>query len=745
MSGTGSTRARIAILLMVTGGGVAALSWETLWQLHSALALGVSAFGAAVTLAGAMAGMTLGAVAMGRWLEARKVVRPLRVYGLLELLIGSCGLLLAVAFRLLEDLDSWVYGLSPALAPYLQVAGILIVLGPASAAMGATVPVFTLAGRAQGLSVAVLYACNTGGAAVGVLAFAFFLLPHFGMSATARIAAAINFGVFALAMLLPVAAIPHTSLARDFPTRASEAGLTLRRAGLLVFGSGFVTFGLEVAWFRSLRAAFASTTESFAIMLASVLVPLALAARLAPWLRARGWAMGVVLALAGVAVLLTTPLIERMDLFAGGPERSYLLRLLRWMGLALSTIGPAMLCLGVVLPWCLEAFPRPAEVGRLYALNTLGAVAGSLLSAWLFLPTLGFARSAWIFGMVVIALALWVSKPRIRWAAGGAAVAALWVAMVSTSSIGRDRVQMMVPSEDYGIVAYQEAPDSTVSVVENAFGRRSLLIDGFVATSEYESAAYMDWMGRLPMLLHEKPERALVICFGTGQTAHAVRDEGPLRLDIVDVSSAVLEMAPYFSSNHSVLDDSRTHSVVMDGRAWIRRTGAIYDVVTLEPMAPFFAGVNALYSKRFYELVAEHLASDGVVAQWLPTHLLAPFYAESVAATFQSVFPDAVLWLDQQGGTAILLGRLAGNPEPLASQWPGLAREAKRPLTDEAIARLIFLDPSGLARFGEGGEIITDDNQLLAYSLASGDYYAGGGAEVRRQNMRKLLMAKRGY
>ena len=745
MSATASTSGRIAILLMVTSGGVAALSWETLWQLHAALALGVSAFGTAVTLAGTMAGMTLGAVAMGRWLETREVVRPLRVYGFLELLIGACGLLLALAFRLLEDLDSWVYGLSPALAPYLQVLGILLVLGPPSAAMGATVPVFTLAGRTQGLSVAVLYACNTAGAALGVLAFAFFLLPQFGVSATARIAAAVNFAVFALAMALPVAISSRESPAVDPSSRVSQAGLTLWRAGVLVFGSGFVTFGLEVAWFRSFRSAFASTTESFAIMLAAVLLPLAVAARLAPWLRSRGWAIGAVLALAGVSILLSTPLIERMDLFAAGTERAYSLRLVRWMVLALSTIGPAMLCLGVVLPWCLEAFPRPAAVGRLYALNTLGAVVGSLLAAWQLLPALGFARSAWLLGGVLIALALWVSTPRVRWAAGVVAGAAFWVAMVTTSSIGRDRIQMIVPSEDYEIVAYEEAPDSTVSVVESGSGRRSLLIDGFVATSEFESAAYMEWMGRLPMLLHDDPERALVICFGTGQTAHALRDEGPRELDIVDVSSAVLGMAPYFSSNHSVLEDPRTRSVVMDGRAWIRRAGVTYDVVTLEPMAPFFAGVNALYSKRFYELVAAHLAPDGVVAQWLPTHLLSPFYAASVAATFQSVFPDAVLWLDQQGGTAILLGRLEGNPEPLASRWPGLSREANRSLADAEIPRFLFLEPSELARFGSRGEVITDDNQLLAYSLASRDYYTQGGRGTRRENMRELLIAKRGY
>jgi spermidine synthase len=157
------------------------------------------------------------------------------------------------------------------------------------------------------------------------------------------------------------------------------------------------------------------------------------------------------------------------------------------------------------------------------------------------------------------------------------------------------------------------------------------------------SVSYMAWMGRLPMLLHPAPRRALVICFGTGQTANAVLQEGPERLDVVELNPAVLRMAPLFASNHGVLADPRVRAIAMDGRAWLRRSAERYDVVTLEPMPPHFAGVNALYSREFYEIVSARLAPGGIVAQWLPLHLLPPFHAASIAATFRSVFPDAFL------------------------------------------------------------------------------------------------------
>jgi spermidine synthase len=293
----------------------------------------------------------------------------------------------------------------------------------------------------------------------------------------------------------------------------------------------------------------------------------------------------------------------------------------------------------------------------------------------------------------------------------------LAVAIGFESGIGRSRT--LGPPEGYRLIAFAEAPDSTVSVIE-ADGRRHLFIDGFSASDETGAANYMAWMGRLPMLLHPNPEDALVICFGTGQTAHALRQEGPRRLDIVDLSQAVFDFAGQFPSNEEVLSDLRTRAIVMDGRAWLRRTDRQYDVITLEPMPPTFAAVNALYSREFYELASERLRPGGIVAQWLPIHLVDSYQAASISAAFQAVFPDSILWLDPVSVTGILLGRKGELGTPLGSDWPGLARERPgRSMDGSAIRAAAVLDRAGLASFAAPGRVITDDNQLLAYAWSS--------------------------
>jgi spermidine synthase len=185
---------------------------------------------------------------------------------------------------------------------------------------------------------------------------------------------------------------------------------------------------------------------------------------------------------------------------------------------------------------------------------------------------------------------------------------------------------------------------------------------------------------------------------------------------VVELDAAVLGLAPFFPSNRNVLGDARVHTTVMDGRAWLRRTRHRYDVVTLEPMSPEFAGTNALYSVEFYRLMAARLNPGAVVAQWVPFHIVPPSAAGSITAAFTAVFPDALLWIDPRDRTGILLGRQAGSPEPLGLRWPGLARPALgRDLPPAVIQASVRLEGAAVARYARLGVPVDDDNQLLAY------------------------------
>ncbi|MBN9416831.1 hypothetical protein ABS71_08820 [bacterium SCN 62-11] len=685
--------------------GLAALSWEVLWQMKATLALGISALGTAITLATTMGGMSLGSILTTLLLSRRQRLNPLKVYAALELVIGISGLLLGPGFAYLEALDVRFYHLSPQLAPWLNGLGIALVLGPPSAAMGATIPIYGLLGRRYRAQISMLYSLNTAGAAVGCLLLAFVTVPQIGIQASIWLVAAANFLISLTAVMLSSQGeMPLEQRGPDLEDRL------LPQEMVIALLTGVATFSLEIAWFRCLRGAFSATTESFAIMLTAVLVALALGARFAR----RRPPLGPVLCAAGVAILVATPLVERFDIW--DTPQLYWPGVARRLLMCVVVLGPPMALLGTALPTLLEGRGNLKVWARLYSLNTLGAIFGSLLAAWLLLPGLGFVTTAWIIGLLVgsLGVAVWKRPLALLAVLAGWAVAAYF-----QTGIGTLRLPTRTPLEGK-IVKFYEGPDCQTVVWERPNGERNLFIDGFCAAHEGWTAHYMAWMGRAPMLLHPDPKTALVICFGTGQTINAVRQEGAEWMDVVDVNPRVLQSAGLFPVNQKVLEDPRVHPVIMDGRAWLRRTDRRYDVITLEPMPPTFAGVNALYTREFYQLVASRLKPGGITAQWLPLHLQRPPISISMAATFRSVFRDSIVWSDPNGDR-LMIGRLATGGPPLGQEWPGLARQsAGRNMSPEAIRQAAWMDNGALDRYTTygDGKLVTDDNQLLAYGAS---------------------------
>ncbi|MCB1840735.1 MAG: fused MFS/spermidine synthase, partial [Alphaproteobacteria bacterium] len=434
-----------------------------------------------------------------------------------------------------------------------------------------------------------------------------------------------------------------------------------------------------------------------------------------------------------------TPIIERFDLLAHTSSNIPMLLFTRWFSLSFLVTALPITLIGLGLPWILDNQSSAKRWGILYGVNTISSVLGSIMVAWVSLPSIGFTRTSWIIGMAVASIGLILTNPqlnKLKLKLLLSAILALGIAVIFESGVGRTRVQMNfreTPDNKISIVASTEGPDSTVTVVEFSKNKeRALVIDGFIATSQLETKKgsalpiqYMLWMGHLPMLLHPDPKKALVICFGTGQTANAVRRENPQSLTIVDINKNVFNMAGYFTSNEAVLKDPRVTAKVMDGRAFLRRTDQVFDIITLEPMPPTFAGVNALYSREFYQLARQKMTDKGIIAQWLPFHLVSSYHSASISRTFNEVFPNSVMWIDPQSLTGILLGS-KDDKGSLGKDFPGFKRNRiQRLLPEEKVRHAVYLERNGLKSYGEeGGDIITDDNQLLAYGIANFDIHS---------------------
>ena len=194
-------------------------------------------------------------------------------------------------------------------------------------------------------------------------------------------------------------------------------------AAACFFVSGGAGLLYEVVWSKELAYVLGSSLHAAAAVVASFLLGLALGARLlgVPLARrgrgARTYALlelGV--GLLGIAVLPMLrsghPLVGALYRGLGGEGPAFAAARLGLLMLAL--VPPAAL-MGATLPVLVAHVERErvgAALARLYALNTLGAVAGSLTAGFLLLPGLGLTATT------LVAAALNLAVASLAWIAG---------------------------------------------------------------------------------------------------------------------------------------------------------------------------------------------------------------------------------------------------------------------------------------------------------------------------------------
>jgi predicted membrane-bound spermidine synthase len=95
-------RARILVLLLFFVSGTLGLIYEVVWARQLSMIFGISVFATSTVLAVYMAGLALGSVWVGRFID--RSPNPVRVYALLEGGIGLTALAMPFALHAVRDL-----------------------------------------------------------------------------------------------------------------------------------------------------------------------------------------------------------------------------------------------------------------------------------------------------------------------------------------------------------------------------------------------------------------------------------------------------------------------------------------------------------------------------------------------------------------------------------------------------------------------------------------------------------------
>ncbi|RTL39398.1 MAG: spermidine synthase [Burkholderiales bacterium] len=671
--------------------GFAGLGYQVVWTQQLGLALGHEAAAVLAVVAAFFGGLSLGALRLGRRIEASR--QPARWYAACEGVIGGWGAVLMLAMGPASEATLSLIGpsASPAWQWAVAFGASFLLLLPATAAMGATLPAMARLGTAR---VAPLYAANTFGAVVGVLATAFWLIPQWGLTRSAGLCVGLNLACAAGA---------------GIALRARPAPAALQATGARVLWPLAVTGLLGIAYetlaVRVLSQVTEDTVYTFALLLAVYLTGSALgAAAHARWpaLRHR---QRLLLAL-GTSVLLGMAALWHAESLRDALQPATFASALGTEALlAAAVFGlPTFLMGALFCQLCADAQVAGVPFSRALGVNTLGAMAAAPLFAVGLTAAFGpkLALAAVAAGYLLLAPA-W--RRPVWWLPAGAtlAVAALAppLAFVDIPEGGR-------------LLSYRDDPLAAVSVVEDAAGVTRLRINN---RQQEGSSATVFVDGRqalVPLLLHGEARRALFLGVGAGITSGVAAQLPGLQVDAVELLPDVLSATELFRP--ALGDGPRPRAIVADARRHVRTSSQAYDVIVADNFHPARSGSGALYTVEHFRAVQQRLAPAGLFCQWLPLHQLDLDTLRSITASFLAVFPDGVAVLASHSLDTPTIGLVARRGGTRFSPHDAPAMAHRFGLGDPlAVLGSLLADPAALRRFAEAAPLNTDDRPWVAY------------------------------
>ncbi|MDA1082569.1 MAG: fused MFS/spermidine synthase [Gemmatimonadetes bacterium] len=803
-----TTRFLPLMLLLFVGSGCAALIYQIVWFQVLQLVVGSSAISLAVLLGTFMGGMFLGSLLLTRYVSRGH--HPLMVYAKLEVMIGVMGAALIVLMPLVGRLYTAVDGGGPTSIVLRAIVSILLLLPP-TILMGATLPAIAryVESTPKGVSwLGFFYAGNIAGAVIGCLAAGFYLLRVYNLATAALVAVALNALVAGAAVLLskvaaytpPAGAAATTDDAKSVGILRGFGSWQPRGVYVAIALSGLTALGAEVVWTRLLSLMFGATTYAFSVILAVFLIGLgigsvagsAIARDAANPRVALGWTqllLAFTTAWAAWVLSHSLPYWPVNASIASSAWFNFQLDLAR----AMFTMLPGAILWGASFPIALAAATtRGADpgvtVGRVYAANTFGAIAGAVGVGIVLIPfggTQGAQRALIVLAVISALVAL---LPLVRrgddaaaesegtkrtarpartasatargpartlgvgsvFGMGGLAIAALWlVVKVTPVPAGLVAWGRSLPWQgDPNALYVGEGINSSIAVTEEPSGYRNFHVSGKVeASTEPQDMRLQRLLGHLSALMHDEPKSVLVVGFGAGVTAGAISIHPTLeRMVICEMEPLIPRIvSTYFRDvNYAVADNPRVEIKYDDARHYVLTTREKFDVITSDPIHPWVKGAATLYTKEYFEHVKAHLNPGGVVTQWVPLYESTEEVVKSEIATFLEVFPNGTVWRNDDGAGAgydiVLVGRLDNKPIDVDA-W-----QAKIDLPEYAAVKASLADVGyysvldvlmtysgggkALAPWIADGEINRDSNLRLQYLAGFGfNYYRG--TEIR--------------
>jgi spermidine synthase len=224
--------------------------------------------------------------------------------------------------------------------------------------------------------------------------------------------------------------------------------------------------------------------------------------------------------------------------------------------------------------------------------------------------------------------------------------------LITICQAGERTVRARVTSPYHNIIVYDQDGYRILSFDGTTETRMSLR-DPLKGHFEYTEYFHMPW------LWNPRISRVLMIGLGGASVQRSFEHYYPkVRLETAEIDAQVRRVAEdYFEFGES--SSQQVH--LEDGRFYLRRSRATYDLIIADAYTKNRYGSSIpahLTTREFFELVAEHLSTNGVMAYNVigTLHGRRSALVGSIWHTMKAVFPEVYVFAARSSNNIVLIG-----------------------------------------------------------------------------------------
>lgn len=269
---------------------------------------------------------------------------------------------------------------------------------------------------------------------------------------------------------------------------------------------------------------------------------------------------------------------------------------------ALSTLLLAPFCLvsGIGFVRCIAAMhdlrvPRPGASA--YTWESVGSVAGGLVFNILLIRVIDTVAALSILAATDLCAAILLFLPaRQRAMKAILLLPVIGIAFVGACTLDHVTMTWLFPGQD--LLYSRGTPYGTLSVTRQQ-EQLNFYEDNVLAFSTGDPMRNEESV-HFVMAQHPRPERVLLIGGGISGTTGEIFKYPVEHLDYIEHNPWILQLGRKYTAN---LDDGRIHTLLDDGRLYVRHTDQRYDVVIVNLPDPSTMQLNRFYSLDcFFEI-----------------------------------------------------------------------------------------------------------------------------------------------